>query len=194
MFSEVLVNLTGIFLTLYISATSATPTGNLDEQNINDDIHLRARAPYFPYQCQYPYTWIRRECLGAISPTAWQDVCSFSNYNTNFRRVYDNRPGNCPDGTYCLNGFNADNIRFISCVSNEKGKGKRPIDPQAGTSDAKRARADLGNTQLMFSIKLDHDMTGAAVAAVVKSKFRTVNVHRSMFLYSCWELESIKFR
>ena len=171
MFSKIFVNLTGIFLILYISATSSTPTEDSEAQNNNDDIQPRARPPYRPYQCQHPYAWMRRECLGAISPTAWQDVCGITNYNNNFQTQYDNKPGNCPKGTYCLDGFNADNKRFISCMSNDKGKGKRPMDPQAGTSDPKRARPDLGNTQLMFSIKLDHDMTGAAVAAVVKVSF-----------------------
>jgi hypothetical protein len=183
MFSKIFVNLTGIFLILYISATSSTPIEDSELQKINDDIHPRARPPYRPYQCTYPYAWMRRECLGGSSPTAWQDVCGITNYYNHFQTQYDNKPGNCPDGTYCLDGFNTDGKRFISCVSMDKGKGKRPIDPQAGTSDAKRARPDLGNTQLMFSMKIDHDMTGAAVAAVVTSKFRTVNVHRSMFLY-----------
>ena len=185
MFSKIFVNLTGIFLILYISATSSTPIEDSELQKINDDIHPRARPPYRPYRCQWPYAWMRRECLGAISPTAWQDVCGITNYYNGFQTQYDNQPGNCPPNTFCLNGYNSAGKRFITCVSTDKGKGKRPIDPQAGTSEAKRARPDLLNTQLMVSVKLDHDMTGAAVAAVVKSEFRTVNFHRCMLLYSC---------
>ena len=187
MFSKVFVRLTGIFLILYISAISATPTGDSDSkaQNINDDIHARARPPYRPYRCQYPYAWMRRECLGAISPRAWQDVCGITAYHNQFQTEYDNQRGNCPLNTFCLDGFNADGKRFISCISNQSdNKGKRKLDPQAGVSEPKRARKDLGtsNTQLDFSVKLDHDMTGASVAAVVESEYRTANVHRRMFL------------
>ena len=196
MFSKVLVNLTGVFLILYISATSATPIGDSEVQNIKNDIDPRAvrRPPYYPYQCEYPYAWMRRECLGAVSPRAWQDVCGITNYNNNFQTQYDNKPGTCPDDTYCLNGFNAAGRRFISCVSNKKGKGKRPADPQWGASPPKRARTQLANTQLEFSVKIDHDITGAAVAAVIQSECRTVYFHCLKFLCSYRELESIKFR
>ena len=144
MFSEVLVSLTGIFLILYIVATSATLTGqpgDSEEQNKTDEIHSHA---YLPYQCRYPYTCMRRERLGplgAISPIAWQNVCGFSNYSSGFTTVYNNKPGNCPDGIFCLDGCNADNNRFISCISesNDKGKGKRKLDPQAGTSAERSA-------------------------------------------------------
>ena len=196
MFSKVLVNLTGVFLILYISATSATPIGDSEVQNIKNDIDPRAvrRPPYYPYQCEYPYAWMRRECLGAVSPRAWHDVCGITNYNNNFQTQYDNKPGTCPDDTYCLNGFNAAGRRFISCVSNKKGEGKRPADPQWGASPSKRARTQLANTQLELSVKIDHDITGAAVAAVIQSECRTVYFHRLKFLCSYRELESIKFR
>ena len=200
MFSKVLVNLTGVFLILYISATSATPTGDSEAQNIKNDIDPRAvrRPPYWPYQCQWPYAWMRRECLGAISPRAWQDVCGITNYYNGFHTQYDNRPGRCPENTFCLNGYNDAGKRFISCVSTLKDKGKitskRPGDPQLGESSSKRARPELANTQLEFSVKIDHDITLAAVAAVIQSECCTVYFHRLMFLCSCRELGSIKFR
>ena len=49
---------------------------------------------------------------------------------------------------------------------------KRKSDPQAGTSDIKKGRTEIGNTQQKFSVAVDHDMTGAAVAAVFESRYR----------------------
>ena len=179
MLNKVQVKLTGIFFfILYISATSATPVGEPGKaQNINDDIH--PRVDYYPYQCRYPYTWIRRECVPAVSLLAWQDVCAYITARYNFVPRYDNRPGNCPAGTTCLDGFNTDGRRFISCVSNGKDKGKRKIDPQVGISGPKKARNELANTQAEYSVKIDHDMTAASVAAVLESECCIVNVHLS---------------
>ena len=64
-----------------------------------------------------------------------------------------------------------------SDASRTTSTGKRKIDPQAGTSEPKRAHTELGNTQLEYSVTLDHDMTEAAVAAVLESEYRTVNAH-----------------
>ena len=164
MFSKALVKLTGIFLILYISASSATPTGQPGEaQSINDELHPRD----FENLCVVPFTWVRRECLGGVSPTAWQDICSWwGGYQT----LYDNKSGSCPDGTYCLDGFNNYGRRAVACVGTSNTK-KRKNDPQAGTSDPKRARTQLGNTQIDYSVIIDHDMTGASVAAVVRSEY-----------------------
>ena len=179
MFGKDLVKLTGIFI-LYISATSATTTGEpAKAQNIHDDIRARApRPPYNPYQCQYPYAWIRRECVPIISVRAWQDVCAYTTLRNHFETDYENQPGSCPVGTTCLNGFNADGKPFISCISG-KEKGKQKIDPQAGMSEPKRARNELANTQVKYSVTLDHDVTAAAVAAVLESEYRIANVHLS---------------
>ena len=49
----------------------------------------------------------------------------------------------------------------------------------------KRARPELGNTQFKYSVTVDHDMTEAAVAAVVTSECRPVDVHCRIFLCSC---------
>ena len=185
MLRKVLVKLTVIFL--FSSCISATPAilqvpGQPGEaQNINGNIHARN---YNPYQCQDPYRWRRRECVPMFGPTAWQDVCVWNTFGT----VYDYRPGNCPVGTICLNGFNKDGFRFITCISEETGKlvsgEKRKTDPQTGMSDIKRGRTEIGNTQQKFSVAVDHDMTGAAVAAVFESRCRTFNVQRHMFLCS----------
>ena len=182
MLGKDLVKLTGVFLILYISATSATPIGEPEKaENIQDDTGIHARAPpspYNPYQCKYPYAWIRRECVPSVSVMAWQDVCAYTTGRNGFVPSYDNQPGTCPVGTVCLDGFNAAGRRFISCVSTDR-KGKQKIDPQAGMSEPKRARNELGNTQVKYSVTLDHDMTAAAVAAVLESECRTVNVHLS---------------
>ena len=199
MFSKVLVKLTAIFLILQISATSATPTAQPEEaQKINDDIHERANGPYFPYQCNRYYSWKRRECVPSLGPLAWQDVCArttFSQMRQVWSTVYDNKEGSCPPGTYCLDSYNANNERFVDCVS-DKATGKRKLDqydPQIGVSDQKRAANQLSNTQFEYSVTLDHDMTGAAVTAVLRSECRRpVDVHCCMLLCSC--RGSIKFR
>ena len=71
-------------------------------------------------------------------------------------------------GDYCLDGFDNNGRRTISCVSNSKGK--RKLDPQAGTSNRKRGRTQLGNFQVEYSVKIDHDMTEASVAAIFESE------------------------
>ena len=173
MFSKVLVELTGVFIILYISAISATPTAQPGEADkINDNIYTRA---YKRHKCADPYTWLRRECVGELGPMAWQDVCVHRNNvptrNTPIYIEYDNKLGSCTHDTYCLDTVKTDGPRFINCVSNtKKSLGiKRNSDPQIGTSDTKRARPSLGNTQFEYSVTLDHDMTGAAVAAVIIS-------------------------
>ena len=184
MLRKVLVKLTCIFL-FCISATSATPSGQPREvQNINYDRDISA----FPYLCEDPFSWVRRECVGAVSPTAWQDVCVWHSYVV----IYDYKPGSCPPGTTCLNTLTLGH--FIDCISDETGQpvGKGKDDPQVGKSDKKTGRTQLGNTQQIFSVKVDHDMTQASVAAVFESECRTVNVRCRIFLCSC--RESIKFR
>ena len=164
-----LVKLTGIFL-LCISATSATPSGQLgDVQNINDDrdIHSTSSALHKPYQCEEPFVWVRRECLGANGPMAWRDVCSFNSFDV----IYDYSPGSCPVGTTCLDAINSVGP-FINCVSDDANQpmGKENSDPQVGKSDRRWGITKLGNTQQEFSVTIDHDMTGASVAAVFKSE------------------------
>ena len=170
MFRKVLVKLTGVFIILYISAISATPTAQPGEADkINDNIHTRA---YRPYQCVDPYIWLRRECVGELGPMAWQDVCARSTNVRNNPLQYDNKLGSCTYDSYCLDTVKTDGTRFINCIPNKQKKslGIKRTDPQIGTSDPKRARPSLGNTQFEYSVKLDHDMTAAAVAAVVKSE------------------------
>ena len=177
MFSKVLVKLTSIFL-FCMSATSATPSTEQpgEAHNINGDIHARANAPYL---CEDPFVWLLRECVGAISPTAWQDVCRWNSFVV----IYDYKPGNCPAGTTCLDRIDSLG-HFIDCISDETGEpiGKGKSDPQAGTSDVKSGRTQLGNTQQQFSVKVDHDMTDASVAAVFKSECRTFN--KKIFLFN----------
>ena len=190
MFIKILIKLTGIFLFCQcISVTSATPPrqpGEVQNIDINDDIHARTTSPYL---CQDPFVWVRRECLGEISARAWQDVCVWHSFVT----LNDFRPGICPEGTTCLDGLNDAGIPTINCFPAYQRSGKRKYDPQSGVSDTKKGRTQLGNTQQQYSVTLDHDMTGATVSAVFESECRTVDVHCRMFLkYSC--RESIKFR
>ena len=172
--SKVLFKLTGIFLILHIS-TSATPNaqpGDSEAQKINDEIHARV-GPYYPYLCKAHFTWLWRECVRALGPMAWRDVCGRSTYYTNYRMVYDNQSGSCPRDSYCLDTFNANNERFIDCVSVSKAAGKRKLgqfDPQIGASGTKRAANQLSNTQFEYSVTLDHDMTAAAVVAILRSE------------------------
>ena len=188
MFRKVLVKLTAIFL-FCISVTSATPSGQPGEvQNINYDRDVNAVGPYL---CEDPFVFVRRECVGEVNPRAWQDVCIWHSFVV----LYDYKPGFCPPGTTCLNTLafgNAD--RFIDCVLNNSGQpiGKGKSDPQVGKSDTKSGRTQLGNTQQIFSVKVDHDMAQASVAAVFESECRTVNVRCRIFL--CSSRESIKSR
>jgi hypothetical protein len=179
MFSKVLAKLTGIFLILYISATSAMPNGQPEEaQNINDDIHARQQDDNL---CPLPYVWIRRECLGSVGLTDWQDVCAKSSSPTqlDFSIIKDRR-GNCPANTYCMNVFNVQGSRTNRCVSTAQAKGEQKLDdPQVGVSDWKRAETRLGNTQVQYSVTIDHDMAGASVAAVFQSECR-VHGHISL--------------
>ena len=180
MFNKVHVKLTGIFL-FCISATSATPSGQPGEaQNINDDIRARAPYPTQPYHCDDPFIWVRRECVGSTSPQAWQDVCRWNSFVT----IYDYKPGQCPFGYICIDILGMNGVRTINCIldTGEASTGKRKADPQWGTSSTKSGRTQVGNTQQQYSVTIDHDMTGASVAAVFESKCRTVNVHCRMFL------------
>ena len=189
MFGKVFVKLTSIFL-FCISATFATPSGQPGDAQIitgNDDISARATpAKYKPYQCDDPFVWVRRECVGTLNPQAWQDVCRWDS----FAVIYDYKPGSCPPQTTCLDGFSSSGA-FISCISDETGLplDRGLLDPQAGTSGVKSGRTQLGNTQQTFSVTVDHDMNGASVAAVFKSECRTINlnVRCRIFLCSCRE-------
>ena len=183
MFSKVVVKLTGIFV-FCISATSATPhpvNGHPEEaQNINGDILARASA-YKAYLCEDPFRWVRRECVPANGPRAWQDVCIWNS----FVPVNDYKPGNCPEGYTCFPSYNVHGV-FIACISDTTGKalGKRGSDPQMGVSGTKRGRTEIGNTQQLFSVSIDHDMNQASVAALFESESCTVNVHCLIFLFA----------
>ena len=196
MLSKLLFNFAAVFFILYISATSATPAAqpaSVELQKTNDDIHARARPPYSPYFCQYPYAWQRRECRTSIGPRAWQDVCTHSSYASRFQVEYDNIQGSCPPQTFCMDTVDGYNKRFIRCVRGTPGKRKRE-DPQTGWSQRKRARPTLANTQLEFSVKIENDMTGASVAAVIGSECSNCVCSSSYISLLMVCRESIKFR
>ena len=168
-----------IFLVLYISqaATSALPSEPMAQPGEARNIMINdPRVPpvYDPHQCEDHTTWFRRQCTG---PQTWQDVCARV---VNFRVVFENKPGSCEDYYTCFDIIDANGDRFIDCRPNEKSTGKRKIDPQTGTSEEKRARTQLANTQMEHSVTIDHDMKGASVTAVLKSE--CPNVHCRMSL------------
>ena len=180
MFSKVLVMLNGIFL-FCISATSATPhpvNGQPEEaKDITGDIHARANSQYL---CEDPFVFVRRECVPANGPMAWQDVCVWHSFAT----INDLKPGSCPPDTTCLDAPNAAGFPFVTCFPNYQRKnlnGKRKYDPQYGTSETKRGRTDLGNTQQFHAVTIDHDMSGASVSAVFESECHSDNIYCRMF-------------
>ena len=141
MFSKALVEFTSLQNPLSL-------LDNLERQNINDDIHARE----YTYQCQHPYTWIRRECVGAISPYGLPvaDVCFVCFFSTYYATAYDNKSGSCPVGRL-ISGYR----HFIDLHQMRLGRRNtenRKLDPQAGTSEEHtQKRVDLGNSQLQYS-------------------------------------------
>ena len=173
MLNKLLFNLTAVFLIFYISATSATPAAlpsTLGE--VNEDIHARTipRRPIDTYRCRSPYTWKRRECLPLVSPRAYQDVCAYSSYRTNYQLLYQNVQAECPENFWCLNTGDEEGRRFTQCVPVTPSKRFREGDPQVGASDRKRARPTLDASEFQFSLTLENDMKGAYVGAVVQSE------------------------
>ena len=190
MFGKVLFKLTGVFLIIYISITSATPAraAVVKTQNTSDD--TQALAPtrnYYPqYQCQFPFFWKRRECTAG--PGSWQDVCVHWQYGNNAgpstipESMTVNKTGVCAGFSFCLDTIKYTAIKeneyvdFVACIADWNGKGQRAIDAQAGTSGPIRARI-IATTPEKQSVTIDHDMTHATVSAVLKSECRTINVY-----------------
>lgn len=186
MLSKLLFNFTTLSLIFYISASSAKPAAHSPSHAALHEINARETLPpnkYRPYLCQYPYAWKRRECTPSLGPRAWQDVCTYAAYHTQFVVEYDNRRGTCPENTFCMNTVEEgrNGKRFVDCVTAAAGSKRKREGPQIGASDRKRARPELGNTQFTFPVTVAHNMFGASVSGVVKSECPTVNVHRRMF-------------
>lgn len=165
--SKLFFNAIAFFIIFYISATSASPAEQFGPVESENDIY--ARAARAPYLCEYPYAWKRRECLPSVNARAWQDVCTWTSYATQFQTEYDNIQMSCPDKTFCINTILDDyGSRSIRCVRGTPGRRKHE-DLLVGSSERERARPDLGNTQLEFFVKIDTDMAETSVATVVES-------------------------
>jgi hypothetical protein len=151
----------GVFVALYPSVGSATPTAVTP----NTPTLLVPRIPEDSLCGEM--NWVLRECVPSKNPRAWQDVC----VNTHFQLEI---PGNCPDNTVCENIVNHDAETTIRCVStSEPGTSKSrqsATDPQAGASNEFQAVTSLANTQFKFEVFVADDML-ASVAAFVLSKF-----------------------
>ena len=106
-----------------------------------------------------------------VGSRAYQDVCSYSSITTGFRVLYQNVQSACPENMWCTNIVDEDNTRLVRCVAMKPGKRRRE-GPQVGASERKRARPTLGldNTQLDFSVKVEDDLAGASVGAVLESE------------------------
>ena len=184
MFSKVLVKLTGVFLIIFTSVTSATPSSAGKVQNTTEALTLRAddlrRPPpphYDPHGCTSPYVYYRRECNGNMR--LWEDVCGFRGMGRlpDGRHVqttvYNNKTGMCDKNNYCLDTWAEGEKRGIICVPIQDSTGTGPTDPLTGTSNPMGAVKKWGVSQLHFELTVTHAMIGASVSAVFISECRS---------------------
>ena len=213
-----LVKLIGVFLILYISIASATPTGNAPATNDNTQA-LVPRQPPTPPHVGPPYdvcprnprhVWEKRECLYIISPRTYRDICARLgiDYMWNGRlgrmRPFTRKATRyitrmCPENTLCMNRVE-NNYDIITCHPlypprfQWKGKGQANRDDDkrmTGESEPKSAGTD-GDYQFKQTVTIGRNMPGSSTSAALISECRTVNVHVLIFLCSC--RESIEFR
>jgi hypothetical protein len=84
------------------------------------------------------------------------------------------RGARCPENTVCESVDNGEDLTINLCVE-QQAPGKTAArssrkDPQIGSSSNFKAPADIGGTQLDFSIKILDSMK-ASVSAFIMSKF-----------------------
>jgi hypothetical protein len=157
--------LIGVFLGLYLSGVSATPTGVP-----RNTTALVPRATPENNMCVNTDPWVTRECIPEFGHTAWKDAC----WSQHSRPPFEyKRFGRCPINTYCQN-IEEDDDHTIKCVDQQapgtSAPPKSPIDPQIGSSINFRVPAGLGGSPFGFSVKILNSIK-ASVAAFVISKF-----------------------
>jgi len=179
MFSKVLVTLTGVFLILYTSVTSATPASAGKAQNTTQSLAPRAldvqQAPHNPHtgRCVNPFTWVRRECVGprnraSADSRAWVDICAKPGTTQ-----FDNKEGICDPDNYCLDTLAVTrNTWAIICAPLKNSRTHQLIEAQTGSSDPKTASLKKV-FHFHYAAEIDHDMTAASVSAVFKGECHT---------------------
>ena len=169
MASTFVFKLIGVFLALYISLASATPT---DGRSANPIDTLRARKVPDSNLCG-ELTWVFRVCQPTVGVGAWMDYCHGTESDDGSDYSYE-AYSSCPPRHVCENLVDEDEDRTIKCVPiQEPGtskKRKKPTDPQIGSSDVKVARISVKATQVDTEVTVENDMK-ASVAAVLLSEF-----------------------
>ena len=164
-----------------ISVTSATPASAGKAQNTTQALALRAldrdAPPVFTFHgyCVKPFTWKRRECLGGRGKNSdargWEDICIKPGTSE-----YDSKQSSCDPNNYCLDTYSYERQEYyVICTPLQKSRGKQLISEQTGSSEPKSSPGG-GRTGVHFAVTIDHDVTDAAVSAILKGECHTVNV------------------
>ena len=146
----------GVWITVYISATFASPLVEA----------LPAPRPDEGVVCNPASTWLRRECRPDRSYQNWQEVCTA-------KMTVD---GYCLDSEVCQNIIDKDGDRNVRCIKtlppNDIRLGKKQADPKIiGSSAAIQAEDINVPTQFIWSVPISADLGQCSVAAVVLSEF-----------------------
>ena len=121
------------------------------------------QSPCQAHWCPPHYLYLRNICYAC---QCWKGT------------EYQNKTGMCDDKTFCLNTWVKgkriwDEKRDIICVPIQKSTGTQPTDPQTGMSDPMKGVNNLGRTQHVYTLNIDHAMIGASVSAVLTSECRS---------------------
>jgi hypothetical protein len=159
------LKLIGVFLGLYISGVSATPTA----ETPNAPALLLPRVIPAGNECgKLGLLWSRRECMPEAGPQGWFDFCVTQRRAGN--RAYQVNSG-CPGNTYCGN-INDGHDQSIKCVKQQlqgtSAARNTPKDPIIGSSGTFTGGSP--NTQFGVTVRIE-DAMKASVAALFLSKF-----------------------
>jgi hypothetical protein len=167
-----LVKLIGVFLGLYLSGVSATPTG------LSPNTALVPRTA-IRNMCSTGDRWVLRECAPEAGPTAWADVCRSHSTGPEYKRG-----DKCSNNAYCENVFDGENYT-IKCVDRQppgtSAATKSATDPQIGCSANLRAWPIRQLPELEFTVKVLNPMK-ASVSAFLISKFLLHNCCNQIIL------------
>jgi hypothetical protein len=143
--------LIGVFLGLYISGVSATPTAVTP----NTPALLMPRVGPANNLCG-GREWLRRECQPSMGLKAWTDSCSGPVSGTGIQIRTE-----CPGNTYCEN-INDGQVQSSKCVNRQapgtSAARKTPKDPIIGSSSNFMALRGLVNSQFQFPVMIKDDM------------------------------------